>query len=81
MHQLQRASFNDSSREWSETQIDLEIQLLRLVQLALAGAVKKTNRPRVYCSKKCSSAGTAVPAVNRRRNRNAIKRFVAPKTL
>jgi hypothetical protein len=29
--------------------------------------LKKTNRPRVYCSKKCSSAGTAVPAVNRRR--------------
>jgi hypothetical protein len=38
MHRPQRASFNDSSREWPATHIDLEIQLLRLVQLALAGA-------------------------------------------
>jgi hypothetical protein len=38
MHRPQRASFNDSSREWSATQIDLEIQLFRWVQLALAGA-------------------------------------------
>jgi hypothetical protein len=38
MHRPQRASFNDSSRESFATQIDLEIQLLRLVQLALDGA-------------------------------------------
>jgi len=44
MHRPQRASFDDSSREWSATHIDLEIQLLRLVQLALAGAEIVTQR-------------------------------------
>jgi hypothetical protein len=39
-----KASFNGSSREWSATHIDLEIQLLRLVQLTLAGAEIVTQR-------------------------------------
>lgn len=42
--------------------------------------LKKTNRRRVYCSRKCSSAATAVPSVNRRRQMVQANKIRCAKT-